>query len=105
MATLEGVMRTEFGEGLTLEGAADEASIEVVVPDRTLLLRRRTGPCWKSGACPWIVHFYLRSATTQDAVTLSTGVGAFGSCVTVEHAGHRSSAAVVAPLAPIARFS
>ena len=30
MATLEGVMRTEFGEGLTLEAAAEEASIEVV---------------------------------------------------------------------------
>ena len=29
MATLEGVMRTEFGEGLTLEGAAAEASAEV----------------------------------------------------------------------------
>jgi hypothetical protein len=43
MATLEGVMRTEFGEGLTLEAAAGEASIEVVVPDRTLLLRRPDG--------------------------------------------------------------
>ena len=32
MATLEGVMRTEFGEGLSLEDAADEASMEVVVP-------------------------------------------------------------------------
>ena len=40
MATLQGVMRTEFGEGLTLEASAEEASIEVVVPDRTL----DTGP-------------------------------------------------------------
>ena len=31
MLTLEGVMRTEFGEGLDLIAAADEASIEVVV--------------------------------------------------------------------------
>ena len=30
MLTLEGVMRTEFGEGLDLQAAADEASIEVV---------------------------------------------------------------------------
>ena len=43
MATLEGVMRTEFGEGLTLEAAAEEASIEVVVPDRTLVLTRTDG--------------------------------------------------------------
>jgi len=38
MLTLEGVMRTEFNEGLTLQGAADEASTEVVAPDRTLVL-------------------------------------------------------------------
>ena len=38
MLTLEGVMRTEFNEGLTLQAAADEASIEVVAPDRTLVL-------------------------------------------------------------------
>jgi hypothetical protein len=43
MATLEGVMRTEFGEGLTLEAAAEEASIEVVVPDRALMLTRPDG--------------------------------------------------------------
>ena len=43
MLTLEGVMRTEFGEGLDLIAAADEASIEVVAPDRTLLLLRPGG--------------------------------------------------------------
>ena len=43
MATLQGVMRTEFAEGLTLEAAAEEASIEVVVPDRTLILARPDG--------------------------------------------------------------
>ena len=32
MLTLEGVMRTEFGEGLDLQAAADEASTEVVAP-------------------------------------------------------------------------
>jgi two-component system OmpR family sensor kinase len=43
MLTLEGVMRTEFGEGLTLQGAADEASREVVAPDRTLVLTEPGG--------------------------------------------------------------
>ena len=38
MLTLEGVMRTEFNEGLTMRAAADEASIEVVAPDRMLVL-------------------------------------------------------------------
>jgi signal transduction histidine kinase len=40
MLTLEGVMRTEINEGLTLAAAADEASLEVVAPDRSLLLAR-----------------------------------------------------------------
>ena len=43
MLTLEGVMRTEFNEGLTMQAAADEASIEVVAPDRTLVLVRPDG--------------------------------------------------------------
>jgi signal transduction histidine kinase len=43
MLTLEGVMRTEFGEGLDLAAAADEASTEVVAPDRTLMLLRPDG--------------------------------------------------------------
>jgi len=43
MLTLEGVMRTEFGEGLTLQGAADEASSEVVAPDRTVVLTEPDG--------------------------------------------------------------
>ena len=38
MLTLEGVMRTEFGEGLDLRAAAAEASTEVVAPDRTLMV-------------------------------------------------------------------
>ena len=50
MLTLEGVMRTEFGEGLDLSGAADEASIEVVAPDRTLLLLRADGEVLEVGA-------------------------------------------------------
>ena len=43
MFTLQGVMRTEFGEGLDLQAAADEASIEVLAPDRALMLTRPDG--------------------------------------------------------------
>ena len=43
MMTLDGVMRTEFGEGLSLQASADEASIEVVGPDRVLVLVRPDG--------------------------------------------------------------
>jgi two-component system, OmpR family, sensor kinase len=38
MLTLDGVMRTEFEEGLDLQAAAREASKEVVAPDRTIVL-------------------------------------------------------------------
>jgi signal transduction histidine kinase len=43
MLTLQGVMRTEFGEDLDLQASADEASIEVVAPDRTLILTQPDG--------------------------------------------------------------
>ena len=43
MLTLRGVMRTEFSEGLDLQESADEASIEVVAPDRTLVLTAPDG--------------------------------------------------------------
>lgn len=43
MATLQGVMRTEFGEGLNLHDAATEASEEVVAPDRSMAVCSSTG--------------------------------------------------------------
>ena len=43
LLTLEGVMRTELGEGLDLAGAAREASLEVVAPDRTLVVAHADG--------------------------------------------------------------
>lgn len=43
MQTVEGVMRTEFGEGLNLERAADEASSEVAATDRTVVLIETNG--------------------------------------------------------------
>ena len=63
MLTLEGVMRTEFGEGLDLQGAADEASIEVVAPDRTLVLTRPDGAL----LAMWGLPLSLRLAATDDA--------------------------------------
>jgi two-component system OmpR family sensor kinase len=52
LATLEGVMRTEFSKGLSLEAAADEASIEVVVPGRTLVLTRDDGSLLETWGLP-----------------------------------------------------
>lgn len=55
--TLEGVMRTEINEGLTLTASAEEASIEVVAPDRTMMLLRPDGRVLQSWGralpAPW----------------------------------------------------
>ena len=102
MATLEGVMRTEFGKGLTLEGAAEEASIEVVVPDRTLLLRRPDGSLLEVWGLPLDSAFLPPLGHDTNAVTVSTGVGDIRILRhQVEHGGHRYQAAVIAPLAPL----
>jgi signal transduction histidine kinase len=71
MLTLEGVMRTEINEGLTLQASADEASAEVVAPDRMLVLSRPDGtrlaawgthlpPAWSFGG------IVLGHQTTRD---------------------------------------
>jgi signal transduction histidine kinase len=102
MATLEGVMRTEFGEGLTLEAAAQEASTEVVVPDRTLMLTRADGSVLEV----WGLAMDRASllALSQQTTT-SSGENAAGDVRVlrhqVSHAGHRYNAMVIASLAPL----
>jgi signal transduction histidine kinase len=98
MLTLEGVMRTEFGEGLDLQDAADEASIEVVAPDRTLVLTRADGALlavWgRPIPTPWRPAL---DAATLDTLTLGgMRLRALGRPVT--HGVHHYVAAVIAPL-------
>jgi signal transduction histidine kinase len=102
MATLEGVMRTEFGEGLSLEDSAKEASIEVVVPDRTMVLTRMDGSIlevWglplERGAVP-----PLATIAVKDTLALPAGEHRI-LAHRVEHAGHAYLAAVMAPLGPL----
>jgi heavy metal sensor kinase len=102
MATLEGVMRTEFGEGLNLEDAAEEASVEVVVPDRTLALTRHDGRVLE-------VWGLQEGRASVDTAVAACGGGkkvvqadqARALCHAVEHSGHRYRAAVIAPLGPL----
>ncbi len=98
MLTLEGVMRTEFGEGLTLQGAADEASSEVVAPDRTLVLTEPDGnllAVWgRPLAAAWRPPI---DAPSIETVTLnSTRLRALSR--PVAHNQHRYVAAVMASL-------
>src|SRR5690349_4859630 len=74
MLTLEGVMRTEFGEGLDLEAAAREASLEVVAPDRTLQLLRSDGRTVQRWGRP--LEWSWTPPLTQDSVdTITVGNG------------------------------
>ncbi len=99
MLTLEGVMRTEFGEGLDLQAAADEASIEVVAPDRTLILLRPDGSLLAVWGRPleapgWSLPIHAASLETVAAG--STRLRALGRPVV--HNAHRYVAGVIAPL-------
>ena len=51
--TLEGVMRTEFGEGLTLQGAADEASVKSSPRTERYCSQNQRVACSRSGADRW----------------------------------------------------
>ena len=98
MLTLEGVMRTELGEGLDLQAAADEASIEVVAPDRTLVLARPDGALLAMWGQPVSADWRPRT----DASALDTiAVGSKRLRILsrpVTHQGRVYVAAVLAPL-------
>ncbi len=97
MLTLEGVMRNEFNEGLTLQAAADEASIEVVAPDRTLALARPDG----SLLARWgrELQFEWHPSPSDSIATLpaqSSQIRILSRAVT--YGEHRYLAAVMVPL-------
>ena len=102
MATLEGVMRTEFGEGLSLEGSAQEASVEVVVPDRTMVLARTDGRLLHVWGLPMAQVDVppLGRAPFNETLTLAPGDARVLSH-RVEYSGHSYIAAVIAPLASL----
>lgn len=98
MLTLEGVMRTEFGEGLDLMAAADEASSEVVAPDRSLLLTSIDGRLLKAWGRP-MQGTWQPPVDRPGFATITLGSGrlrAFSRPVT--HHDHQYVAAVLASL-------
>ena len=102
MATLQGVMRTEFGEGLSLEDSAQEASSEVVVPDRTMVLAGADGVVLRVWGLPMERAGLpsLTRAAFSGTLPLASGDARVLTDY-VEHAGHAYIAAVIAPLAPL----
>ena len=98
MLTLEGVMRTEFGEGLSLQGAADEASIEVVAPDRSIVLARPDGTALAAWGQP-LAELWLPRTNASSIDSLDVGATRYRVVSRlVSHAGHQYVAAVMAPL-------
>lgn len=102
LATLEGVMRTEFGEGLSLEDAAQEASVEVIVPDRTLMLRRTDGRVLEIWGLRAEQGSLLSIGSDVSNATIESPGGELRVLSrAVEYAGHHYIATVTAPLAPL----
>jgi signal transduction histidine kinase len=102
MATLEGVMRTEFGEGLTLEEAAEEASTEVVAPGRVLAVTRPDGGVLESWGLPFDAARLPRIGPDSAVSTIGAGtdeVRALSRLVVDDR--EQYGAAVLAPLAPL----
>jgi two-component system, OmpR family, sensor kinase len=98
MLTLEGVMRTEFGEGLDLTAAAEEASIEVVAPDRTLALFRPDGAVLEVWGRP-LEATWRPPLTRRQLETVKVGATELRVLSRpVMHGGHRYVATVMAPL-------
>ncbi len=75
MATLQGVMRTEFAEGLSLEAAADEASIEVIAPDRAMAIRRSDGTVLVRWGLALDTTGVLQTASATVITTHATSAG------------------------------
>lgn len=99
MATLEGVMRTEFGEGLTLERSAEEASHEVVAPDRALALTTLDGRLLAFWGLPLdrAAMGLMPAGATIATITPRNGETRVLTR-SIESAGHRYRAFVLAPL-------
>lgn len=98
MLTLEGVMRTEFGERQTLQEAADEASDEVVAPDRTLILTTSDGDLLAMWGLPLAAVWRppIDAPSLETVTAGSTQLRALSRPVAYNE--HRYVAVVMAPL-------
>ena len=106
LATLEGVMRTELDEGLDLRGAAAEASTEVVVPDRTLMITTSAGEAvaiWGAPPGALTAAFPLRESPGSPVTHALPGKGSWRLLTSdVTYREQRYVPAIAASLAPLA---
>lgn len=102
MATLVGVMHTEFGEGLTLEESADEASREVVAPGHGLALLRADGTLLEAWGEPPDAHVLARDASIGTSTRATGGAGTRVLLRDVAEADHRYRAVVAVSMDTLA---
>ena len=98
MLTLDGVMKTEARENLTLEAGAHEASTEVVAPDRTLILLRADGSLLEQWGRP-LAATWMPPVADAELRTIELGghrLRVFSHPVSFLH--YNYVAAVLAPL-------
>lgn len=100
LLTLEGVMHTEFSEGLSLQAAVDEASVEVVAPDRALVVAAPDGrilAAWgRRTPSTWLPPLGVSAAVPYDVNLGGARWRAVGRTVDIDN--QRYVAAVLAPL-------
>jgi heavy metal sensor kinase len=103
MATLLGVMRTELGEGLSLQDSAAEASAEVVAPGRSLALLTPDRAVLAMWGLPMDRASVITAAGTDVVTTLDTPAGSQRVHRRVMDTGdeRRYVAVVMAPLAEL----
>ena len=104
MATLVGVMRHEFGEGLNLADATAEASQEVVAPGRSLAITTVDGQALASWGLPVPALASTSRGPASDRQTVGTGDGPDARVLrrTIDDGpGRRFTALVMAPLSEL----
>jgi two-component system, OmpR family, sensor kinase len=105
LLTLEGVMRTEFDEGLDLPAAAAEARAEVVVPDRTLFIAGEDGAVLVTWGLP-IEGTWKPPLDGAAGLPVTVTAGSHPVRLLARQASHRQHryiAAVAGSLTPLAR--
>ena len=101
MLTLEGVMRTEFEEGLSMQESAHEASLEVVAPDRLLMLTDAEGLLLAKWGLPVAADWHPDRNQPVVGTVVLDGRRLRVFSHPVSYRDHMYVAAVLAPLAEL----
>jgi signal transduction histidine kinase len=100
--TVEAVMRNEFGEGLDLDGAAREASTEVVTPGASVIVARTDGTLVRAWGLPLPAVWRPSTADSLALASEPIRIGEDGYLAVQQHVRQGDRAYLMAVLAPTA---